>query len=124
MTYFTCSSSLTIALIISAALVVASANASAQANMRGHEHQEKTPAGMQNVPSALSEGEVQKVDKGIGKLTIKHGPLNNLDMPSMTMAFNVQEPAMLDRVKAGDQVRFRVERVNGGMTVTRLELSR
>jgi Cu/Ag efflux protein CusF len=55
---------------------------------------------------------------------MKHGPLNNLDMPAMTMAFKVKEPAMLDRVKTGDQVRFLVERVNGGLTVTRLELSR
>jgi Cu/Ag efflux protein CusF len=67
---------------------------------------------------------VKKADKDTGKLTIKHGPLNNLDMPGMTMAFKVKEPAMLDRVKTGDQVRFLVERVSGVLTVTKLELSR
>jgi Cu/Ag efflux protein CusF len=82
------------------------------------------PAAVQDDPAALSEGEVKKVDKDTGKLTMKHGPLNNLDMPPMTMAFKVREPAMLDRVKAGDQVRFRVERLNGGLIVTRLELRR
>jgi Cu/Ag efflux protein CusF len=110
--------------ILSAGLALASANASAQAHMHGQVQTKVMRAAMQDDPAALSEGEVKKVDKDTGKLTIKHGPLNNLDMPSMTMTFKVQEPAMLDRVKTGDPVRFRVERVNGGLTVTRLELSR
>src|SRR3954468_19517391 len=60
---------------------------------------------------ALSSGEVKNVDKGSGKITIKHGPLPNLDMPGMTMAFRVSEPAMLDHVKAGDRIKFRAEQV-------------
>jgi len=42
----------------------------------------------------MSEGEVRKVDKGASKVTIKHGPLQNLDMPAMTMVFRVRDPAM------------------------------
>lgn len=72
-------------------------------------------------PEYLSEGEVRKVDKDAGKVTIKHGPLANLDMPPMTMVFRVEEPAMLDQVKAGDAIRFRVEKIGGNYTVTKLQ---
>jgi Cu(I)/Ag(I) efflux system periplasmic protein CusF len=73
---------------------------------------------------ALSEGEVRKVDKGAGKLTIKHGPLANLDMPPMTMVFRVKEPALLDRVRVGDAIRFRAEKVGGNYTVTEIAVSK
>ncbi len=70
---------------------------------------------------ATSEGEVRKVDKDAKKITIKHGPLENLEMPAMTMVFQVKDPAMLDRVKAGDKVKFTAEKVGGAFTVTRIE---
>ena len=72
----------------------------------------------------LAEGEVRKVDKDGKKLTLKHGPLKNLDMPAMTMVFQVKEDAMLDRVQAGDKVRFQAEKIDGKFTVTRLEAAR
>ena len=74
--------------------------------------------------AAMSSGEVKKVDKGVGKITIKHGPLKNLDMPPMTMIFKVQEPAMLDDIKVGDKVDFIAEKRNGNLTLTRLEASK
>lgn len=73
---------------------------------------------------SLSEGEVRKVDKDARKLTIKHGPLKNLDMPPMTMVFQVRDPAMLDRVKSGDKVRFSAEKIGGQYTVTSIEPGR
>jgi Cu(I)/Ag(I) efflux system protein CusF len=72
----------------------------------------------------LAEGEVRKVDKDSKKLTLKHGPLKNLDMPPMTMVFQVKEEAMLDKVQAGDKVRFQAEKVEGKFTVTRIEPAR
>lgn len=72
-------------------------------------------------PNAVSEGEVRKVDKSAGKITIKHGPLQNLGMDAMTMVFRVRDQAMLDQVKAGDKIRFVAEQLNGQLTVTRLE---
>jgi len=72
----------------------------------------------------LSEGEVRKVDKDGKKLTLKHGPLKNLDMPAMTMVFQVKEEAMLDKIQAGDKVRFQAEKVDGKFTVIRLEAAR
>lgn len=71
---------------------------------------------------ALSEGVVRKVDKAQGKLTLKHGPLENLDMPGMTMVFRVQDASWLDQVKPGDMIRFRADRMNGIFTVTALEV--
>lgn len=71
--------------------------------------------------SALSDGEVRKVDKDAKKITIKHGPLANLDMPPMTMVFQVSDPAMLNQVKAGDKVKFQAEKVGAAYTVTKIE---
>ena len=71
--------------------------------------------------AALSDGEVRKVDKDAKKITIKHGPLAKLDMPPMTMVFQVKDPAMLDQVKAGDKIKFEAEKVGGAFTVTRIE---
>ena len=75
-------------------------------------HQSATPA--------FTDGEVRKVDKEAGKVTLKHAAIANLEMPPMTMVFRVKDPAMLDRLKAGDKVRFRAEKVHGAYTVTEL----
>lgn len=72
----------------------------------------------QQAPAALSEGEVRKVDKEAGKVTLRHGPLENLGMPGMTMVFRVKDPAWLDTFKKGDRIRFRAEKVEGVFTVT------
>jgi Cu(I)/Ag(I) efflux system protein CusF len=72
--------------------------------------------------ASMSEGEVRKVDKSAGKLTIKHGELKNLGMPPMTMVFRVQDPAMLGQVKAGDKIQFVADKVAGAFTVIKLEL--
>jgi uncharacterized cupredoxin-like copper-binding protein len=63
------------------------------------------------------EGEVRKVDKDAGKITLKHGPIPNLDMSAMTMVFRVKDPSMLEAVKAGDKVRFKADKVKGAITI-------
>ena len=70
----------------------------------------------------MTEGEIRKVDKDAKKITIKHGEIKNLDMPGMTMLFQVKDPAMLDAVKPGDKVKFRVERAAGALVVTEIEV--
>jgi Cu/Ag efflux protein CusF len=72
----------------------------------------------------VAEGEIRKVDKEAKKLTIKHGPLPALDMPAMTMVFQVQDPAMLEQVKAGDKVKFVAEKLGGAFTVTKIEAAK
>lgn len=71
--------------------------------------------------AALSDGEVKKVDKDAGKITIKHGPLVNLDMPPMTMVFRVKDKAFLDQVKMGDKIRFKADKIEGAYTVVSIE---
>ena len=66
------------------------------------------------------DGTVEKIDKDGGKVTLKHGPIKNLDMDSMTMVFRVKEPAMLSNLKVGQKVKFEADRVNGQITVTRI----
>lgn len=68
-----------------------------------------------------SDGEVRRVDKGANKVTIKHGPLKNLDMPPMTMVFQARDAAMLDKVKAGDKIRFEAGKVGEQYVVNRIE---
>ena len=70
--------------------------------------------------TALTEGEVRKVDKDAKKLTLRHGPIANLDMPGMTMVFRVKDPAVLDQVKTGDKVKFTAENIDGAITVTQI----
>jgi Cu(I)/Ag(I) efflux system protein CusF len=65
-----------------------------------------------------SEGEVRKIDKATGKITIKHGEIRNLDMPPMTMVFRADPPALLDKVQVGDKVTFKAEKVGSTYTVT------
>jgi Cu/Ag efflux protein CusF len=69
----------------------------------------------------MTEGEVRKIDKANKKITIKHSEITNLDMPGMTMVFQVKDPLMLDTLKAGDKVKFRVEKVGGAMVITDIQ---
>ena len=70
---------------------------------------------------SLSEGVVKKVDAAAGKITIAHGPLENLNMPPMTMGFEVKDKAALKGIKAGDKVRFRAEQIGDRLVVTTLK---
>ncbi len=65
----------------------------------------------------MAEAEVRKVDARAGKITLKHGDITNLDMPPMTMVFQVNDPALLNQVKAGDKVRFTADKIKGAYTV-------
>jgi Cu/Ag efflux protein CusF len=71
--------------------------------------------------AAMSHGEIRKVDKTAGKLTIKHGPLENLGMDAMTMVFKVKDAAMLSQVKSGDRIDFIADEMDGALTVVKLE---
>lgn len=69
----------------------------------------------------MTEGEVRKIDKEAGKVTLKHGEIRNLDMPGMTMVFVVRDKAMLDTLKTGDKVRFKAIDDGGKLTLTEIE---
>lgn len=69
----------------------------------------------------LTDGEIRKVDKAANKLTIAHGEIKNLQMPAMTMVFAVKDVAWLDRLKAGDRVRFVADKTAAGYIVTAIQ---
>lgn len=77
-----------------------------------------------NRHQSFTEAEVRKVDKAAGKVTLKHGAIPNLEMTPMTMAFRVKDPAMLEKLKAGDRIRFRAERIEGAYTVVEVAAAR
>lgn len=72
----------------------------------------------------MADGEVRKIDKEQGKVTLRHGPIANLDMPGMTMVFKLADPKMLEGLKEGDKVKFAADRINGAITVTAIEVAR
>ena len=80
------------------------------------------PAFAQTAP--LVAGKVVKVDESAGKITLDHQKIPNLDMPPMTMVFHATDPSLLKTVKAGDSVNFSADKVNGQLTVTRIEKSK
>ncbi len=65
-----------------------------------------------------ADGEVKKIDKAQGKVTLKHGEIKNLDMPAMTMVFRVKDAKMLDGLAEGAKVKFAAEKIDGQYTVT------
>jgi Cu(I)/Ag(I) efflux system periplasmic protein CusF len=87
----------------------------------GHDHHSAAPAAQS--AAEMSDGEVRKIDLQGKKITLKHGPLKNLDMPAMTMAFPVSDAAMLGKVKVGDKVRFVAAKAGGTLTVTDIQLA-
>ena len=114
-----------------AVLWVAGLAGPALAQPKAHDHATPPPAG--SAPAAatassaantadMSDAEVRRVDKGAGKITLRHGEIKHLDMPPMTMVFQVPDPALLDKVKPGDKVKFRAEKAASGYVVTAIEV--
>ena len=77
-------------------------------------------AGVAAMP-ALTDGEVKKIDKDAGKITIKHGEIKHMEMPGMTMVFVVKDKALLDTVSVGAKIRFMAANENGRMVVTDIQ---
>ena len=69
----------------------------------------------------MTDGEVRKVDVQGGKLTLKHAEIKSLDMPPMTMVFVVRDKSVLERLKAGDKVKFKAVNEAGKYTVTEIQ---
>ena len=82
------------------------------------------PAGTAAPAAEKADGEVRRIDKAGGRITLRHGEIRSLDMPPMTMVFRVRDPALLDGLNVGDKVRFTAESVGGNNTVTSIEAAR
>ena len=69
----------------------------------------------------MAEAEVRKVDKDAKKVTLKHGPIKSLDMPGMTMVFQIKDAALFDKFAVGDKIMFTAEQQQGAYVMTSVE---
>ena len=107
-----------LALVLSAASTSPAWAASHQGGHSAHGDHGKPTA--QAATGDMTDGEVRKVDKEGGRLTLKHADIKSLDMPGMTMVFVVKDKAMLVTLKAGDKIRFKAINDSGKFTVTEI----
>ena len=104
---------MTAALVATSTLASASVLAQPAMDTSGIKHHDMS--------MVMSRGEVKKIDKEAQKITLKHGEIKNMDMPGMTMVFKVLDPSLLEKLKVGDKVNFKVEKRAGAMVVTAIE---
>lgn len=93
----------------------------ALADHHGDAHASHAETDAKNIADEFVNAEVRKIDKEAGKLTLKHEAIRKFDMAGMTMLFRVADPAMLDGLAVGDQVRFMPDKRNGQFVITRIE---
>ena len=108
--------SILIAALATGAALVVPTGASA-----GNPAQAKAAVPAAPAARALADGEVRRVDKGAGTVTLKHGPIPSIDMPPMIMPYRVKDKAMLEQLQPGDKIKFEAGNVGGMYTVTRFE---
>lgn len=65
---------------------------------------------------ASASGEVRRVNAAEGKITIKHGPIKDLDLTAMTLVYQI-DPALLTGIEPGDKVKFTARREAGQYVV-------
>lgn len=105
--------------VLAALVIAASAGVSAQTAPS------TASAASPAASTTMTEGEVRKIDKAQGKLTLRHGPIRSLEMPAMTMVFKAADPGMLDTLEVGAKVMFAAEKAaDGAITVTKIEAAR
>lgn len=72
----------------------------------------------------MTYGEVRKIDKEAGKVTLKHDRIENLDMPGMTMVFRVKDKNMLNTIQVGEKIKFKAVNDKGKLTVTDIKANK
>lgn len=65
-------------------------------------------------------GVIQQINLEKGVVTIKHGPLQGIVMPGMTMSFLVKDKAMLSNLQPSQKVDFELAHENGIYVITRI----
>jgi len=110
------------AVLVSVALGASAPLAAQQKAQKADDHDSHHPAEASKSP--LTNGEVRRVDKSTNKITIRHGELKDLNMPPMTMVYQVKDPGLLSQVKAGDKIGFRAEKSGNNYTVTEITPSK
>lgn len=78
------------------------------------------PAGQSQQALKPVTAEVRKVYPDTGKVTLKHGAIDNLGMGAMTMTFAVKDKASLKNFKEGDAVLATFDTIDGQPTVVEM----
>jgi Cu(I)/Ag(I) efflux system periplasmic protein CusF len=71
--------------------------------------------------SEMTEAKVHHIDQEGGLLTLRYAEIKELGVPGMTMVCVVKDKAMLDKLRAGDKVKFKAVNEGGKFTVTQIE---
>jgi Cu(I)/Ag(I) efflux system periplasmic protein CusF len=108
---FAVSTAIVLALGLASPIVSAQAQPAAQGMVKA-----KPAAGQE-----LIAAEVKGLDKDSGKVTLAHGEVKSLDMPAMTMAYAVKDPAMFAMLSEGAKVRVALSKSATGYTVVHVE---
>jgi Cu(I)/Ag(I) efflux system protein CusF len=82
------------------------------------------PGSRQAEAPPMAAGEIRKVDRPAGSVLIRHAGLADLQLPAMTMMFQVPSPTMLKGLAPGDRVMFRAEKAGTGYRILELRPSR
>lgn len=107
--------------LILACVAGLSLSAPVLAQSGGHDHAghaaQAAPAATKAAELPLVDAEVRRVDTAQNKLALRHQHIPNLDMPPMSMVFQVADPALLNGLKAGDKLRVTIDEIDGAYTV-------
>lgn len=64
-------------------------------------------------------GEIRRIDAQAGKITLKHGAISALDLPAITLVYQI-DVALLAGLQPGDKVKFTARRVDGQYVVVEI----
>lgn len=106
-------------LAIMIVVAVSAGTASAHHDSGGHPGQAQAPAASQK--TGKGTGLIQQIDREKGTVTIKHGPLQGLNMPGMTMSFLVKDKAMLSSLQPLQKVDFELTYDGSKYLITKIE---
>jgi Cu/Ag efflux protein CusF len=84
-----------------------------------HAMEHGASAGHGELPKVAAE--VRRVNTRANTLSLRHEEIPNLDMPPMTMVFQVGAPGLLEGVATGDRVWVTVDQIDGAYTVLSVE---
>lgn len=108
-------------LLVAALCLSTGAYAQQAVDHSGHQPASAKTDAKTKTQGTLADGEIRKVDRDAKKITLRHGPIPSIDMGPMTMVYQVKDPAMLDKVKTGDKVKFDAEKSGANYVITRIE---
>jgi Cu/Ag efflux protein CusF len=98
--------------------------AGAEDGMQHHDHaQGMHGSGTGPVHGELPkvESEVRRINTRANTISLRHGEIPNLDMPPMTMVFQVSDPSLLEGLAVGDEILVTFNQIDGAYTVLSVE---